>query len=105
MSSMSGTTKLIYDGGDVVRDLNGSGGTVADYLNAPGIDNKLRQTVGGTPSYFLADHLGTTQALADASGTVVSTQVYDSFGNVISGSTASRYTYTGREGDSETGLT
>ncbi len=103
-SSGSGTTKFVYDGADVVRDLDGSGATIADYLNGPGIDNKLRQTISGTASYFLVDHLGTTRSLADSGGTITSNLNYDSFGNVTSGSASTRYTYTGRELDSETGL-
>jgi RHS repeat-associated protein len=99
-STISGTTNFVLD---VVRDLDGTGSTIADYLNGPGIDNKLRQIVGGVPSYFVTDHLGTTRALTDASGTVTFSFGYDSFGNVTSGS-ATRYTYTGRERDPDTGL-
>src|SRR5437762_10702010 len=62
-STTGGTTKFVYDGADVIRDLDGSGNTVADYLNGTGIDNKLRQIAGGSASYFLADHLQTTRAL------------------------------------------
>ncbi|MGH9873043.1 MAG: RHS repeat-associated core domain-containing protein [Pyrinomonadaceae bacterium] len=103
-SSASGTTKFVYDGADVVRDLDGSGATIADYLNGPGIDNKLRQTVSGSASYFITDHLSTTRALTDASGNVISSLSYDSFGNIISGSVGSRYVYTGRESDADAGL-
>jgi RHS repeat-associated protein len=104
-SSVSGTTRFVYYGDDVIRDLDGSGATVADYLNGPGVDNKLRQVVGGNTSYFVTDHLLTTRALADSSGAVVSSISYDSYGNVSSGSASTRYTYTGRESDAETGLT
>jgi len=103
-STTDGTTKFVYDGADVVRDLDGSGAVIVDYLNGPGIDNKLRQTVGGVASYFVTDHLGTTSAFADASGNVISSLSYDSYGNVSSGSAATRYTYTGREIDSDLGL-
>ncbi|MCA1602560.1 MAG: hypothetical protein LC776_13245 [Acidobacteria bacterium] len=34
-STTGGTTKFVYDGADVVRDLDGSGATIADYLNGP----------------------------------------------------------------------
>jgi RHS repeat-associated protein len=104
-STTSGTTKFVYDGSDVMRDLDGSGSTIADYFNAPGIDKKLRQTVFGTATYFLTDHLGTTHALADANGSITSNLAYDSFGNVISGSASTRYRYTGREVDSDINLT
>jgi RHS repeat-associated protein len=98
------TTRFVYDGLDVVRDLDGTGSAVADYLNAPGIDNKLRQTVSGAASYFIQDHLGTTRGFADASGNGTSSLSYDAFGNVANGSPSTRYTYTGREIDSDTGL-
>jgi RHS repeat-associated protein len=68
------------------------------------MDNHLRQTNTTTGvSYFLTDHLGTTSALTDGSGTVVETQNYDSFGN-NAGSARTRYTYTGRERDPDSGL-
>jgi RHS repeat-associated protein len=50
------------------------------------------------------DHLGSTNALTDATGTVISSASYDSFGNA-SGNLATRYGYTGREKDADTGLT
>jgi len=103
-SSPSSTTRFVYDGADVMRDLDGTGATIADYLNGPGIDNKLRQTVSGASSYLFADHLGTTRGLTDTNGSVSSSLAYDSFGNLTSGSTASRYTYTSREIDTDTGL-
>src|SRR6266446_1106170 len=103
-SSTGSTAKFVYDGADVVRDLDGSGSTIADYLNGPGIDNRLRQTSGGTASYFVIDHLHTTRALSDSTGNITSNLSYDSFGNVMSGSAATRYTYTGREIDSDTGF-
>jgi RHS repeat-associated protein len=88
----------------VLRDLDVNEATIADYLNGPGIDNKLRQISDGTASYLVADHLGTTRAITDASGSVISTLTYDSFGKVTGGSAPTRYTYTGREIDVETGL-
>ncbi|HLN97621.1 MAG TPA: RHS repeat-associated core domain-containing protein, partial [Pyrinomonadaceae bacterium] len=93
------TTKFVYDGSDVIRDLDGTGSTIADYLNGPGLDNKLRQTSGGVASYFITDHLGTTRGLTDGSGNLAASIGYDSFGNFTSGSASTRYTYTGRELD------
>ncbi len=104
-SSISGTTKLVYDKLDVIRDLDGSGNTAADYLNALNTDERLRQTVSGNPSYFIADHLNTTRALADASGSISTSLNYDSFGNLQRGSASTRYTYTGREFDADIALT
>jgi YD repeat-containing protein len=103
-STTGGTTKFVYDGADVLRDLDGNGNTIADYLDGPGIDNKLRQTSGGTALYFIQDHLATTRARADASGSIATNLTYDSFGNLLTGSISTRYTYTGREIDTDTGL-
>jgi RHS repeat-associated protein len=100
------STNFIYDGHDAIRDLNSDGSTV-DYLNGPGIDNKLRftdsrlTTVG--PLYFSQDHLGSTSKLTNSVGAVVNQVSYDGFGN-SAGSSFTRYDYTGRERDPDTGL-
>ena len=98
------TTRFIYDGQDVIRDTDGNGVTTADYLNGPGIDNKLRQTTPAAGAlYFTTDHLGSTRALTNAAGVAIANITYDSFGN-SSGSALTRYTYTGREFDSDAGI-
>ena len=96
--------RYVYDGNDVLLDLNADWSVATTYLNGPGIDNHLRQTSATTGvSYYLTDHLGSTAALTDATGNIVEQLTYDSFGN-SSGSSLTRYTYTGREFDSDTGL-
>ena len=96
--------RYVYDGNDVLLDLNSDWTVATTYLNDPGIDNHLRQTSATTGiSYYLTDHLGSTAALTDATGNIVEQLTYDSFGN-SSGSSLTRYTYTGREFDSDTGL-
>lgn len=50
----------------------------------------------------MQDHLGSTRALTNANGSVVESINYDSFGNGASNRT--RYGYTGREWDADTGL-
>ena len=90
-TSAGADERYVYDGDDVVVDLNSSSGVTTTYLNGPGIDDHLRQTNTTTgTSYFLTDHLGTTAALTDASGNVVETLAYDSFGN-NAGSTRTRH--------------
>jgi RHS repeat-associated protein len=100
------STNFVYDGQDVVKDLNSDGSTV-DYLNGLGIDNKLRLTDSRQaalgPLYFLQDHLGSTTALTNSLGVSVAQVAYDSFGN-SSGNSLTRYDYTGRERDAATGL-
>ena len=91
-------TRFTYDGHDVLVD--DDFGTLTKYLNGPGIDNKLRATTGSTTSYFLADHLGSTNGFADSSGALTASNAYDSFGNPSNTSFPSRYQFTGREYDS-----
>jgi RHS repeat-associated protein len=103
-TSAGADERFVYDEQDVLLDLNSSLGVTTSYLNGPGVDDHLRQTNTTTGvSYFLSDHLGSTTALTDATGTVVETLSYDSFGN-SAGSARTRYTYTGREQDPDTGL-
>ena len=99
------STNFVYDGQDVVKDLNSDGSTV-DYLNGPGIDNKIRQTSTvkhKTTLYYTADHLGSTTALTNDKGHIVDEIEYDAFGN-STGSDDTRYDYSGRERDPLTGL-
>src|SRR5947207_672750 len=95
--------KFVYDGEDVIEDLDGDENVVTTYLNGPGIDNKIRQTDANGNLYYVSDHLGSTTALTDQNGNVIEQQTYDSFGNGT-GSSLTRYTYTGREFDADTGL-
>jgi len=95
--------RYVYDGQNVVQDLDSSSSVVTSYLNGPGFDNHLRQTNATAGiSYFLTDHLGSTIGLTDSNANVVEQIDYDSFGN-STGSNYTRYTYTGREFDSDTG--
>ncbi len=97
-------TKFTYDGQDVILDQRSDGSTV-EYLNGPGIDNKIRQTDSATGQalYFTQDHLGSTRRLTDSTGAMVESIDYDSFGYGGS-SSYTRYLYTGREIDATTGL-
>ena len=102
--SAGASTNFIYDGQDVVKDTN-SDGTTVEYLNGPGIDNKIRQkgSSSSTTYYFAQDHLGSTTALTGTTGKLVERISYDGYGNSV-GSTRTRYGFTGRERDSLTGL-
>ena len=102
-TSNNQTTNFIYDGQDVVQDKTSS--TVqADYINGLGIDDKLKISNSNGSLYFLKDHLGSTQGLTGVSGSVSEWQRYEAFGNSSLGSSLTRYGYTGRERDEQTGL-
>lgn len=96
-------TRFTYDGADVVLDRS-SDGSAVEYTNGLGIDEKLAQrSNGGGVLYFVADHLSSTRALTDSAGNVVEQVNYDAFGD-SAGSSLTRYGYTGRERDADTGL-
>jgi RHS repeat-associated protein len=97
------TTSFLYDGSDIVLDRVSGGGTI-DYLNGPDVDDKLKQSSTATGDiYFLQDHLGSTIALANASGGIIEKLSYEAFG-ASTGSALTRYGFTGRELDPLTGL-
>jgi RHS repeat-associated protein len=102
--SNAASTNYIYDGQEVVKDIISDGNAV-DYLNGPGIDNKLRQTrtPTGRTFYYTQDHLGSTKTLTDTTGAVWENMTYDSFGGGA-GNVRTRYGYMGRERDELTGL-
>ncbi|MDZ4852594.1 MAG: RHS repeat-associated core domain-containing protein [Pirellulaceae bacterium] len=107
-------TYFIYDGDEVlveVTDPDGSGPAIAvesmRYLHGPLVDQVLAQEdAAGSVQWHLADHLGTIHDLVNNSGQVVNHLKYDSYGNVIAEShpeVTTRYRFTGREFDKETG--
>jgi YD repeat-containing protein len=113
-------THFVYDREDVLLefvDADGSGpGKPAlsmRYLHGPGIDNVLAQEnyletdASLRVLWLLPDRLGSTRDLVDNSGTVRNHFVYDAFGQVIfqtNPAVQTRYLFTGREFDAETGL-
>ena len=94
-------TSFLYDGLDVILD-RASGGENVDYLNG-GIDDKLRLTTESGPLYFIQDQQSSTAGLLDSAGNVTERARYEAFGSRL-GSSLTRYGYTGREHDAETGL-
>ena len=109
-------THFIYDRDDVLLDfvevdgVGGSASTVLDqrYLHGPSVDQVLAQEDReGAITWLLTDHLGTTRDLINNDGLVVNHLLYDSFGRVtseINSEVKTRYLFTGREFDRETGL-
>ncbi len=108
-------TYFINAGHDIIADLtdaDGSGSAPAvvsmRYLHGPAVDQVLAQEdSAGQVLWDLTDDLGTVRDLVNNSGQVVNHLKYDSYGNLISQSNpvnSTRYLYTGREFDAETGL-
>ena len=104
------TTRYVYDRNHVALEFTGAATTPSvRYFYATQVDQILAQDKGsGNVSWQLTDQLGSVRALVGNDGSVRNRFEYDAFGNVVStmlGATDdSRYRYTGREFDSETGL-
>jgi RHS repeat-associated protein len=97
-------TFYTYDGQDVIMDnVSNVNSVITKYQNGLGIDSKLKLKTGTVSKYFLQDHLGSTTALTNSSGSVIESATYDSFGN-STGNLSTRYGYTGREFDADLGL-
>ncbi|NEO34486.1 MAG: RHS repeat-associated core domain-containing protein [Symploca sp. SIO3C6] len=103
------TTHFVYDGNNVLMEFEDDNITPSQrYLHGPQIDQVLAQDDGtGQPQWLLADHLGTIYDVIDNSGIVLNHITFDSYGNVLNQTDdtfSTRYLFTGREFDTETGL-
>src|SRR5271165_546915 len=100
-------TVYLYDGANLLEEIDNSGNVLARYTQDRDIDSPLSEFRGSTTSYYQADEaLGSVTSLSNSAGALASTYTYDSFGN-LTASTATLtnpFRYTGREFDSETGL-
>ncbi|MBZ5629406.1 MAG: hypothetical protein LAO06_11140 [Acidobacteriia bacterium] len=104
--SGAGTTIFVYDGANVVDEVNGAGAVTAQYAQGVGIDEPLAATLSGTLAFYEADGLGSITSLTNSSGSAVGAYTRDSFGKAVStaDTLGNRYRYTAREWDEETGL-
>jgi RHS repeat-associated protein len=105
-TSSSGTTNYVYDGANTLEEVDGAGNVLARYVQSPGVDQPLSETRGSTTSYYQADGLGSVTSLSNSSAALANTYTYDSYGKLTtsSGTVANPFRYTGRDFDSETGL-
>ena len=103
------TTYFVYDRDNVLLEFeNGETTPSQRYLHGPMTDQILAsEDDTGTTLWHLSDHLGTVGDFVDNAGTLLNHRTYDSYGNLISQTDdnfSSRYGFTGREFDEETGL-
>ena len=118
-TTTGGTTVYhVYDGDQCVADVSSAGTPLRSYSWGPGIDNLLAVTVysaGVTNTYYaVKDHLGSVQALVNASGAVAESYTYDAWGVTIIRNTSNqtiaasqygnRFMFQGREYSAVTGL-
>ena len=105
-SSSAGTSIFTYDLDNLVEETNSSGNVVSRYAQAESIDEPLAMLRASVTSYFEQDGLDTVTSLSNSSGTLAQTYTFNSFGKqtASSGSLVNPFQFTGREFDSETGL-
>ena len=101
-----GTTNYLYDGLNVLEDVDNSGNVLARYTQGPGTDQPLAEFRSGTTSYYQQDALSSVTSLTNSAGALANTYSYDSFGKLTAstGTIINPFQYTGREFDPETGI-
>ena len=92
-------TSFFYDRANATQELSGS--TVLANLLSGGVDEIFSRSDSAGALTPMKDALGSTVALADASGNLVTSYSYDPFGNTTASGTASNngFQYTGRENE------
>jgi RHS repeat-associated protein len=100
--------RFVHDGDNIALVFDGNGNQTHRYLYGTEIDQIIAdERANNQVIWSLSDNQGTVRDLVDNSGNVVNHIVYDSFGNITSQTHPNidtRFTYTGRELDAETGL-
>jgi RHS repeat-associated protein len=95
-----------YGGGsDPINETDASGNTTDEYIFFGGI-RIARRDPSGNIVYYIADHLGTSRLVTDASGAILDQSDFYPFGGerVISASSGNTYKFTAKERDTESGL-
>jgi len=100
------TTNYLYEGDDIIAEVDASGTQAVRYSHGQYIDEPLAMVRGGATNFYEPDALGSITSLSTSTGTISSSYVFDGFGNSIAttGNLTNPFRYTGREYDGETGL-
>ena len=101
-----GTTNYLYDGFQLIEEVDQGGNLLARYTLDQGIDEPLAQFRSGTAAFYQRDVLNSVTSLSNSASALVNTYNYHSFGKLTAsaGTLTNPLRYTGREVDSETGL-
>src|SRR4029077_6285803 len=102
--STTTTTNYLYDGINLLEEVDNSGNILARYTEGTNADEWLAELRSGTTSYYQHDGVGSVSSLSSSAGGLANTYSYDSFGKLTasSGTLTNPFQYTGREFDSET---
>lgn len=108
-SGIAQTLHFVYDRDQILLEFEADSRDPSQrYLYGPQIDQVLAQEdATGATLWLLGDQLGTIKDVVDESGVLKNHRAFDSYGNLVSETDStfgSRYGFTGRELDDETGL-
>jgi RHS repeat-associated protein len=100
----SNTEKYLYDGLDIIQQLNNTGTIGANYFRSLGIDEPWQRSDVGAPNtnrIYEADALGSIVALTDTNQGIQTQYSYDPFGGTTNSGVGSKnsYEFVGREND------
>jgi RHS repeat-associated protein len=98
------TTRYLYANEGIIKvSYPGSGNPDMYMTQGPGVDDVLAETAGGVTRYAFKNMLSSVTHMTDATGAVVESHQYDSWGNATNSpdqaSMGNPYGYTGREWD------
>lgn len=102
-TSGSSTTRMLYDGADLVAEYDAGGNVLNRYVHGPGTDEPVMWYEGGSGGdsgygyrrWLHADERGSIVAVSDSGGNALAINAYDSWGNPQSGNMG-RFGYTGQ---------
>lgn len=96
----------LYDGNDLLAEMDASGNILARYTQGGGIEEPLAQFCSGSASYYETDVLGSVTSTTTPASAIANSYSYDSFGNTVTSTspTMNSIRYAARELDPETGI-
>ena len=105
-NSWLGTTNYLYDGPNLLEELDQSGNATARYTTTRALDEKFAELRSSTTSYYQQEGTGSVTSLSSSAGNLANTYTFDSFGKLTAstGTLTNPFGFTGRDFDQETGL-
>ncbi|MDG5488841.1 polymorphic toxin-type HINT domain-containing protein [Sphingomonas sp. BGYR3] len=108
VAANSGTTRFLYDGGDLIGEYDTGGSHLARYIHGVAVDEPVAWYSIGAPwpsasRAYAADERGSIVAVTDADGNRILTNTYDEYGTPGSDA-GGRFRYTGQVWLPEAGL-